>query len=168
VEEVGFRSTRIRTFTNSVIYVPNGKLADATINNHGLRKFRRYHTKLSITYDTPPQLIEVFVEGLRKIVREHPNINQDMVRVYLNDFSDSAILILINVFFDVPDANTELENRQQFMLEIIKLAEKLNVRFAFPTQTLHIENFPGKPTLTPSYDLKDRIFKKDDTEKASS
>ena len=53
VEEVGLRSTRIRTFSNSLVTVPNGKLADATINNHGLRVYRRFYTTLSINYDTP-------------------------------------------------------------------------------------------------------------------
>jgi MscS family membrane protein len=58
VEEVGFRSTRVRTFANSMVYVPNGKLADMIINNYGLRNYRRFKTTIALTYDTPPLLIE--------------------------------------------------------------------------------------------------------------
>jgi MscS family membrane protein len=63
VEEVGLRSTRVRTFRNSLIYVPNGILADRTIDNHGLRVYRRYYTTLAITYDTPARLISRLLTG---------------------------------------------------------------------------------------------------------
>ena len=91
VEEVGLRSTRIRTFSNSLIYVPNGKLADATIDNHGLRAYRRFSTQLAITYDTPPELIEVFVEGLRKIVLDHPTTWKDNFHIYMNDLNSHSL-----------------------------------------------------------------------------
>ncbi len=152
VEEVGFRSTRIRTFRNSLTYVPNGKVADAVIDNHGLRKFRRFSTQLAITYDTPPQLISLFVEGLRKIVEEHPDIKKDNYHVYLNDLGAFSINVMFYVFFEVPTWGEELRARQEVLLKIIQLAESIGVRFAFPTQTLHMETFPEKKGLSPSYE----------------
>ena len=153
VEEVGFRSTRIRTFRNSLTYVPNGKLADATIDNHGLRQFRRFFMHIAVTYDTPPALIEVFVEGLRKIVDRHPKTRKDFYIVEFNDMGDFSLKIMFYIFFAVPTWPEELRARHEVLLEIVKLAEKLGVRFAFPTQTLHMENFPGKHSLTPQYDM---------------
>ncbi|WMJ73044.1 mechanosensitive ion channel family protein [Cytophagaceae bacterium ABcell3] len=164
VEEVGFRSTRVRTFGNSVIYIPNGKLADSTINNHGLRNFRRFKTTIGVTYDTPPKLIEIYVEGIRKIILDHPETNNKVVRIFLNDFDDSSLNILLDTFLAVPDYMSELRVRQELMVAIITLADKLGVRFAFPTQTLHIEEFPGKPSLTPEYDLEGKIIKKEKEE----
>ena len=152
VEEVGFRSTRIRTFRNSLTYVPNGKVADAVIDNHGLRKFRRFSTQLAITYDTPPQLISLFVEGLRKIVEEHPYIKKDNYHVYLNDLGAFSINVMFYVFFEVPTWGDELRVRQEVLLKIIQLAESIGVRFAFPTQTLHMETFPEKKGLSPNYE----------------
>ncbi|MBW8049918.1 MAG: mechanosensitive ion channel [Cytophagales bacterium] len=149
VEEVGFRSTRIRTFHNSVISIPNGKLADMTIDNMGLRAYRRFSTSISITYDTPPDAIEAFVEGLRQIVEKHPNTRKDYYNIYLNDMADSSLNILFYVFFSVPDWTGELKARQEIILSIIRLAEKLDIRFAFPTETIHVENFPEKKSLTP-------------------
>ncbi|CAN0285517.1 unnamed protein product, partial [Chrysoparadoxa australica] len=84
VEEVGFRSSRIRTFRNSLMYVPNSKLADSTVDNHGLRQYRRFYTQIALTYDTPPELIQTFIEGLRKIVENHPDTRKDYFHVYLN------------------------------------------------------------------------------------
>ncbi len=153
VEEVGFRSTRIRTFRNSLTYVPNGKLADSTIDNHGLRRYRRFFMNISITYDTPPDLIEVFVEGLRKIVERHPNTRKDFYIVEFNDMGDFALKIMFYIFFAVPTWPEELKARHEVLIEIVRLAEKIGIRFAFPTQTLHMENFPGQHSLTPQYDM---------------
>lgn len=151
VEEVGFRSTRVRTFRNSVVYVPNAKLADSTIDNHGLRVYRRFYTKIAITYDTPPSLIQVFVDGLKKVIQEHPDTRKDYYNVYLNDMGAHSLDVMFYIFFDVPDWPAELKARHEVILSIIRLADNLGVRFAFPTQTLHLETMPGKDSLTPDY-----------------
>jgi len=161
VEEIGFRSTRIRTFRNSLTYVPNGNLADTSIDNHGLRKFRRFFMHISITYDTPPDLIEVFVQGLRKIVADHPKTRKDFYLVEFNEMGDFSLKIIFYIFFAVPTWTEELRHRHEILIEIVRLAEKLGVRFAFPTSTLHMENFPGKHSLTPQYDMTMEEFKKE-------
>ncbi|MBX3043280.1 MAG: mechanosensitive ion channel family protein [Candidatus Kapabacteria bacterium] len=153
VEEVGIRSTRIRTFYNSLISIPNGKLADAKIDNMGRRQYRRYVSKLSVTYDTPPELIDAFVLGLRKIVAEHPDTRKDFHQIHLNDFADSSIQVLFYIFFDVPDWSAELKARHEVISEVIKLAAYLNIRFSFPTQTVHVEDFPDKQSKTPIYQI---------------
>ncbi len=153
VEEVGFRSTRIRTFRNSVTYVPNGKLADSTIDNHGLRKYRRFFTMLALTYDTPTHVIEAFVEGLKKIVQQHPETRKDYYEVHMNDMADFSLNVIFYIFFEVPTWSDELRARHEVILKIIDLANELGVNFAFPTQTLHVENLPGKPSLSPEYNM---------------
>jgi MscS family membrane protein len=151
VEEVGFRSTRVRTFRNSLVYVPNAKLADSTIDNNGLRQFRRYRTHITITYDTPPALIELFVEGLREIVEQHPKTRKEGNMIYFNELGSHSLDILFNVWFDVADIQQELTARHEILIQIMKLAESLGIRFAFPTQTLHLEEIPGQKSLTPVY-----------------
>ncbi|MEM7297073.1 MAG: mechanosensitive ion channel family protein, partial [Bacteroidota bacterium] len=151
VEEVGFRSSRIRTFRNSVVYIPNSKLADNVIDNHGLRRYRRFYTQIAINYDTPPELIEVFVKGLRGIVDNHPNTWKDNYHVYFNDMASSSLNIMFYIFFEVPSWGQELKARHEVLMEIVKLAKELGINFAFPTQTLHVENLPGQPSLSPNY-----------------
>ncbi|MDN3687092.1 mechanosensitive ion channel family protein [Cyclobacterium jeungdonense] len=152
VEEVGFRSTRVRTFRNSLMYIPNGKIADATVDNHGLRKYRRFYSTITITYDTPPELVEVFLEGLRRIVQNHPKTRKDYYNIYLNNLSAYSLDIMFYVFFEVPSWPEELKAREDLILAAIRLANKLEVRFAFPTQTLHMESFPEKQGFTPVYE----------------
>ena len=149
VEEVGFRSTRVRTFRNSLVSVPNGKLADMVIDNHGLRKYRRFFTHIAVTYDTPPHLIDLFVKGLKEIVANHPDTRKDYYEVHLNEFGDSSLNVFFYIFFEVPSWSEELRGRHEVMLEVIHLAERLGIRFAFPTQTLHVETFPEKKPDTP-------------------
>jgi MscS family membrane protein len=151
VEEVGFRSTRIRTFRNSVMYVPNGKIADSVVDNHGLRHYRRFFTTLTITYDTPPELIEEFVKGLREIVLAHPDTRKDLFHVYFNNLSAYSQDVMFYIFFELPSWAEELRARHEILIQMVKLANSLGVRFAFPTQTLHMESFPEKKGLIPSY-----------------
>ncbi len=152
VEEIGLRSTRIRTFYNSLISIPNGKLADMVIDNMGKRIYRRFRINIAITYDTPVYLIEAYVNGLQRIVLQHPATRKDYFNIYFNDMGDFSLLILFNIFFEVPDLQSELQARQQILFEIIKLAEHLGIRFAFPTNTIHVESFPQTKSLTPIYE----------------
>jgi len=164
VEEVGFRSTRIRTFHNSLISIPNGRLADKTIDNLGMRVYRRFKTNISVTYDTPPDMLEAFTEGLRQIAKQHPKTRKDYYEIHLNDMADSSLNILFYIFFKVPNWSEELKARHQIILAIINLADELGIRFAFPTETIHIEDFPEKKSLTPQHkvtkqELKDKVNK---------
>jgi len=160
VEEVGFRATRIRTFRNSLTYVPNGKIADSTVDNHGLRNYRRFYTQISIMYDTPSDVINVFVEGLRKIVENHPHTLKNNYHVYLNDMADSSLNVMFYIFFEVPTWGEELRCRHEVLIEIIRLAESLGVNFAFPTTTLHMETFPEKKGNSPVYEKDSSLLKK--------
>lgn len=155
VEEVGFRSTRVRTFEDSLVYVPNGKLADMVINNYGLRVYRRFKTTLAITYDTPPELIEAYVEGLRDIVKHYPTTRKDYYEIHLNELATDSLQILVYIFFEAPSYSVELRSRHQILMATLELAKALGVRFAFPTTTLHIEEFPGQVATTPTYHTED-------------
>ena len=138
VESLGFRSTRIRTFYNSLVTVPNTNLVRAIVDNFGRRRYRRWKTHLALTYDTTPEKIEAFCEGVRELIRVHPYTRKDYYQVWLNQFGASSLDVLVYVFHDVPDWATELRERHRLMLDIIRLADRLGVEFAFPTETLHL------------------------------
>lgn len=151
VEEVGFRSTRVRTIKNSLMYVPNAKLADSVIDNLGLRQFRRFSTNISITYDTPAEMIELFVEGLKEIALAHPEVKKDTYYINFSSLGSASLDITFTVFLEVPGLLEEFGAREKLLLDIVRLAGVLNIRFAFPTQTLFVEEFPGQPSLTPNF-----------------
>jgi len=149
VEEVGFRSVRIRTFYNSLITLPNSNLISSAVDNYGARRYRRWSTKLAITYDTPPERIDAFCEGIRELVRTNPRMWQDNYHVYLNSFGDSALEILLYVFFQVPDWSAELAARHDLALDILRLAERLGVDMAFPTRTVWLQGGAPVDALQP-------------------
>jgi MscS family membrane protein len=153
VEQVGFRSTRVRAADTSVYQIPNSKLAEIVINNKGLRLYRRYYTKLGLRYDTPPELIEAFVEGVRKIIIAHPETRSESYNVEFTGFGDSALLIMVNVYFKSLQWGVEQSSKHRFHIAILKLAKELGVDFAFPSTTVSIEQFPEKKALNLKYDI---------------
>ena len=140
VEEVGFRSTRIRTFYNSLISLPNSNLIKASVDNLGDRTYRRWSTTLALTYDTPPEKIDAFCEGVRELIRRHPYTRKDYFHVYFNNFGDASLDVMLYVFFKAPDWATELRERHRLGVDILRLAADLGVEFAFPTQTVYLRN----------------------------
>lgn len=139
VEEVGFRSTRIRTFYTSLITVPNSKLADTEIDNLGLRNYRRYVTNFNIKLNTPPEELVAFVEGIKAIVKSNKFFRQDYYEIHLNEIGEHSLRIYVYVFFKVPDYTAELTQRHNFLLEVLRLAKVLGVELTYPTQILHLE-----------------------------
>jgi MscS family membrane protein len=140
VESVGVRSTRIRTFYNSLITIPNSQLINATIDNWGARKFRRITCTIGIAYDTPSEKIDAFCEGIRELIRKHPYTRKDYFHVYLNEFSSSSLGILLYAFVQTPDWSTELREKHRLYNDIIRLAKSMKIEFAFPTQTVYLRN----------------------------
>ncbi len=151
VEEVGFRSTRIRTFYNSVVVIPNAKIADTKVDNYGQREFRRCFTKVGLTYDTTPEQMQAFVEGVRAILQSNPFTRKDAYEVHMSAFGESALEVMLYFFFKCDTWTDELRERHNIFLEILRLARALGVSFAFPTQSLHIESIaaPGKERSAP-------------------
>lgn len=159
VEEVGFRSTRIRAFDTSIFQIPNSKLAEIVVNNKGLRHYRRYKTELGLRYDTPPELIEAFVKGVRQIVILHPDTLSEEYNVEFTNFGPSSLIIMLNVFFKQLDWNVEQSSRHRLHIAIVKLAKELGVEFAFPSTTMIIEQFPDKTGRNLNYDLSEEKIK---------
>jgi len=148
VEEIGFRSTRIRTFYNSRISVPSSVLVNAAIDNMGARMYRRVKTYVRLGYDTPPDKIEEFIKGVRSIIRQDPETRKDYFHVVLENFGPHSHNILLYFFFTVPDWPSELIARQRVLLKIVRLMQQMNLRFALPTHTLHVESMPSANPLS--------------------
>jgi len=140
VESVGIRSTRVRTFYDSIVTIPNSVLVTSKCNNYSKRRYRRWKQMVSIGYSTPPEKISAFCEGIRELLRIHPYTRKDYYQVWLNEFAGSSLDILVYVFWKAPDWPTELRERHRFMLDIIRLAGELEIEFAFPTRTVYLRN----------------------------
>ena len=91
------------------------------------------------------------VNGVRKIVIEHPETRSDSYNVEFTGFGDSALLIMVNVYFKSLAWGVEQSSKHRLHIAIIKLAAELGVEFAFPSTTVTIEQFPDKSNLSPKY-----------------
>jgi MscS family membrane protein len=151
VEEVGFRSTRVRTFYNSVVSVPNMVFTDAHIDNFGRREYRRTFVTLNLTYDTTPEQMQAFVEGVRAIILNNSHTRKDYYEVHMSGFGAHSLDVMVYFFFKVKSWTEELAQRHNVYLEILRLARELGVEFAFPTQTLHVDHLaePGAARNVP-------------------
>lgn len=135
VEDIGFRSTKVRTFYNSLITLPNSNFITTSVDNYGARRYRRLSTKLGLHHNTPPDKVDAFCEGIREIIRLHPYMRKDYYHVYLNGLNNTALEILVYVFWETPDWSTELRERHRFLLDVMRLTQTIGVEFA-PSQTI--------------------------------
>lgn len=140
VEEVGFRSTRIRTFHSSVVSVPNAKVANCTVDNMGRRQYRRLRLTLGLPYSTPRDKMLAFVHGIRSFMQENPRVRQDVLEIHFHAFGPSSLEVLVYCFFIVPSWHEELVERERCLLEFMRIAEEVGVSFAFPSTSIYFEN----------------------------
>jgi len=138
VEDVGFRSTRIRTPDNSLISIPSNAVVNSTVENLSLRPLRRQRFFVQVTYDTPREKLQALIAGIQRILDEHPLTKSTNYQVRLNNLSDSSLDILVLFHLEALDYTTELREREAILFKIMELAEELAISFAFPTRTLHV------------------------------
>ena len=139
VEEVGFRSTRIRTFEKTLITIPNSKVANSAIENMNARSTRRVKITLGLTYDTTADQMEQALEAVREIVRSHPGVDQGYWLVYFTDFGASSLDIFVYYFSKSTVWAEYLEVRQDVNLKIMRKLAGMGLEFAFPSQTVYVK-----------------------------
>jgi len=139
VEQVGFRSTRIRTFARTLINVPNSTLANMVIDNIDQRSERRIKMRIGLTYDTSPAQMKAALAGIEQLLCNHPGVDQTYKLVKFDEFEDSSLSIFLYYFSSSKVWEEYLQVRQEVNLQIMELLESLELDFAFPTHTLHLE-----------------------------
>ncbi len=142
VEEIGFRSTRIRTFSQTLVNVPNSMLANMVIDNIDARSKRRIKMRIGITYATSTDKMQQAVTGIEHILKAHPGVDQDFSLVKFDNFDDSALSIFLYYFSKDKNWAAYLQVRQEVNLQIMALLKSLELEFAFPSQSLYIEQIP--------------------------
>jgi MscS family membrane protein len=146
VEDVGFRSTRIRTPDNSLVSIPNNAVVNATVENLSLRAMRRQRFFLQVTYDTSREKLEELIAGARRLIEEHPLTNKTNHQVRFHNLSESSLDILVLFYLETQDYGVELREREAILLQTMSLVDEMVISFAFPTRTLQIEAAPTETT----------------------
>ena len=141
VEEVGFRSTRIRTLDGHLVTVPNGELANMMIQNIGKRPYIKRVMNIGITYDTPPEKVEEALAILRDILDNHEGMSEEFPpRVYFNQYNDCSLNILAIYWYHPPAYWDFLAHAEWVNMELLRRYNDSGIEFAFPTQTIYLNN----------------------------
>lgn len=146
VEEIGFRSTKIRMFDKTLMTVPNGKLASETIKNWSRMPKRRIKMTLGLTYDTSPDQMREALKAIETILNEDEGVDQDYKLVQFTDFGANSLDVFLYYFSKSTVWKEYLDTRERVNLKIMDKLTEMNLEFAFPTQTLHLKG-DGLDTL---------------------
>lgn len=140
VENVGFRSTRVRTLEGHLVTIPNSVVANEAVENIGSRPSIRKIMNITVTYDTPPQKLQRGVEIIREMLQaRQQSFPPDFPpRVYFNDFNADSLNLIVYFWFTPPDWWAFLAFCHEFNSELLRRFNEEGIEFAFPTQTLYL------------------------------
>ena len=141
VEEVGFRSTRIRTLLGHQVIIPNSLIVNEPLENIGRRPHLKRTFDVTVTYDTSPEKLQLAVNIIREMLAarsEHFAADRPP-RVFFADFNAHSLDICVYYWFTPPDWWDYLEFNHDFNMELLRRFNEEGIDFAFPTQTLHIK-----------------------------
>ena len=146
VESIGLRSTRVRTLEGHLITIPNGELANKTIQNIGKRPYIRRLSNITITYDTPVDKVKRAVEILKEILDNHEGMDPELPpKVYFNDLNSDSLNIIMIYWYHPPDYWKYMDFTEKVNLEIMRRFNEERIDFAFPTQTLFLAGDKNRP-----------------------
>jgi MscS family membrane protein len=139
VEEIGLRSTKVRTWPKTVISIPNAVLANEMINNWSRMPKRRIKQVVGVTYETGPETMDKIVESIREVLRTDEGVNQDFILVNWTDFGSSSLDILVYYFTTTTKWLEHMDIRQRINGKIARVVNEHGSSVAFPTRTLYLE-----------------------------
>ena len=146
VEEIGFRSTKIRMFDKTLMTVPNGTLATETIKNWSRMPMRRIKMTIGITYDATPDQIREALKRIETLLKEDEGVDQEYMLVQFTDFGPSSLDVFLYYFSKSTVWKEYLDTRERVNLKIMECLEEMGLELAFPTQTMHLKG-DGLKTL---------------------
>lgn len=139
VEELGFRSTKIRTLGQELIVVPNSKFTDGAVINYTNRNFRRASFKVGATYNTSSEKLKTIIEKIKNMLDSHPMVKENSALVKFDNFSSSSLEILVQYMINTGDYSEYMSVKDEINFKIMDLFEEENLSFAFPSLSVYME-----------------------------
>lgn len=140
VEEIGLRTTRLRTLANTVVVIPNRTLSTVEIDNYSARRMILYRPKLRLRYDTTEEQLQQILDSLRQMLASHEYVVQEAPRVRFMGFGEDALLVEIFAYLATNDYATYLEYAEDVHLKVLAIVNAAGTNLALPTQSMYIEN----------------------------
>jgi MscS family membrane protein len=146
VEDIGMRSTRIKTLDQTMVTFPNGQLATLPIENHALRTRFWFHHTLALRYETSQGQLRQLLDKLRGFILEHPLVNKEDARVRFREFGASSLNVELFALIVAESPEDFLKTQEEMLFKVMAIMEECGVGFAFPSQTVYMaqDTAPGK------------------------
>jgi MscS family membrane protein len=145
VEDIGLRTTRVRTLTDTVVSIPNSRIAYMEVENLSYREKIRFWPTLRLRYDTTQAQLSEIRDGIWEMLSTHESIYDEPVRVRVTDFDTDAILLKVHCFIRTKDFTESLEIGEDLNFRIMEIVERAGAAFALPGTTMYIEG--GSPPV---------------------
>jgi len=150
IENIGMRSTQVRTFTKSLISIPNNKVANDMIDNFTLMTNRRINPVIGVEYGTTKEQITNIIEDMKALMKQLGDeglLLEEPQWVYLAEFGDSSINIMTVCYTTAGGFLEFLQAREKFNYGVMEIVEKHGSSFAFPTRTVHMFNHSAQESV---------------------
>jgi len=144
VEDIGFRSTRIRTFAQALVTVPNSSLAKSNITNWSRMGKRRITFNLSLTYGTSAAQIETLLARVRDMLENHPGIHPETIFVFFDSFGQNGPVLFLYFFTKTTKWKEYLEVREDVNLKLMHILDELGLKVAYPSMSVYMEEQPER------------------------
>ena len=140
VEDITFRTTRIRDANNQIVIIPNSLLTTASIINTTKREKRRYNLLLTLELDTPLEKVSALTEKIKFTLNTNEHIiKEDNIRVFFDTVSNDGIEITINFYTDIIDYNEFLQFKEEINYVLLGLINQANIELAYPSQSIYLK-----------------------------
>ena len=143
IEEIGIRSTRIRTLDRTVLTVPNGEFSTLHIENYSQRDRFWFHPVLNLRYETSTDQMRYVLQELRAMLARHPKVDSDSMRVRLIGLAAYSLDVEIFAYVSAWDYASFLEFQEELLLACMVIVEASGTGFAFPSSTLYLGRDSG-------------------------
>jgi MscS family membrane protein len=143
VEEIGLRSTRVRTLGRTVVTLPNAEFANRGLENFTARDRIFYHPILGLRYETTPEQLRFILVRIRELLYAHPKVNPEPARVRFINFGAYSLDLEVFAYVDVTDYSEFLGVAEDLNLRIMDIVAEAGSGFAFPSQTTYLEQGEG-------------------------
>ena len=140
IENITFRTTRIRTFENALVNIPNAIIADASVTNWSKMEKRRYKTNLCVELNTPLEKLETLKLRIEKMLQERESVYDDSIIVRFDQITDNGINVLIYTYTNSVSYASYLKEVEDINIKIMKILGEEHIALAYDTKTIYIKN----------------------------
>ena len=136
VEDITFRSTRVRTFENSLVNIPNSVIANSSIINWSKMEKRRNKVNLCLELDTPLEKVQIVQKRIKDMLIQHDDVIDETIIVRFDNITDNGINLMVSSYTNSIDYASYLEEKEKINFKIMQILKEENVELAYDTKTI--------------------------------